>query len=45
MDIAGYLAINDRPETREMFSGFVIEPVEFRYTVGHAVGKELIITN
>lgn len=39
------LTINDRPETRDLFSGFTIEPIELRYTVGHSVGKELIVSN
>lgn len=38
------LTINDRPETRAMFADFTIEPVELRYTVGHSIGKELIVS-
>ena len=38
------LTINDRPETRALFAGFDIEPVQLRYTVGHAQGRELIIS-
>lgn len=39
------LTINDKPEVRDFFGEFAIEPVEFRYTVAHGTGKELIITN
>lgn len=41
------LTINDRPETRELFKGFKIEPVELSYSVGvgSTGAKELIISN
>jgi DNA adenine methylase len=39
------LTINDKPAVREFFGEFAIEPVEFRYTVSHGTGKELIISN
>ncbi|WP_129792572.1 DNA adenine methylase [Sphingosinicella sp. CPCC 101087] len=39
------LTINDKPEVRAFFGEFAIAPVEFRYTVSHGTGKELIITN
>lgn len=40
------LSINDRPEVREMFAGFAIEPVALNYRVGGGVtpAKELIIS-
>lgn len=38
------LTINDRPETRELFSPFDVKPIEFKYSVGHATGKELLVT-
>lgn len=40
------LTLNDRPEVREMFGEFAVEPVTFRYSVSakHGVGHELIIT-
>lgn len=40
------LTINDRPETREIFAQFEIEPVELTYRISGAptLGKELIIT-
>lgn len=40
------LTINDRPETRAMFAGFTIEPVQLSYRVSGGVteGRELIIT-
>lgn len=40
------LTINDRPETRALFGGFAIEPVELTYRVSGpaTVGRELIIT-
>lgn len=41
------LTINDLPETREMFSAYSVEPVEFRYSVStkHTIGRELIVSN
>jgi DNA adenine methylase len=39
------LTINDRPETREIFADFAIEPVKLRYTVSHTVGEELLVSN
>ena len=40
------LTINDKPETRELFAEFVVEPVTFRYTVGkHQEGRELIVSS
>lgn len=39
------LTINDRPETRELFVGFQVTPVDVRYSVKDVVGKELIVTN
>jgi len=39
------LTINDLPQTREMFGGFEVRPVELRYTVSHTVGKELLVAN
>lgn len=38
------LTINDLPETRDFFGEFEVEPVEFRYTVTHTIGRELIVT-
>lgn len=38
------LTLNDRPEVRDFFDEFEMQPVELRYTVGMAIGKELIIT-
>jgi DNA adenine methylase len=40
------MSINDRPEIREIFAGFAIEPVEVTYRVGGhpAKARELIIT-
>ena len=40
------LTINDRPETRAMFAGFKVQPVELTYRVSGRVteGRELIIT-
>jgi DNA adenine methylase len=40
------LSINDRPEVREIFAGFQIEPVKLAYSVsGQATeGRELIVT-
>ncbi len=40
------LTINDRPETRELFAGFHIEPVELTYRVSGppTQGRELIVT-
>ncbi|SNY53417.1 DNA adenine methylase, partial [Pseudooceanicola antarcticus] len=42
------LSINDRPEIRDMFAGFQIEPVRLKYTVaksGASEAAELIISN
>ncbi|AWK90312.1 DNA adenine methylase [Azospirillum thermophilum] len=42
------LSINDRPEVRELFSGFAMAAVPTTYTVGGGAGKtvgELVITN
>lgn len=43
------LSINDRPEIRDLFSGFAIEGVDVRYQVGgmdkQTIARELIITN
>jgi len=34
------LSINDRPEIRELFGGFYIEPVRLKYTVAAGAAKE-----
>ena len=42
------LSINDRPEMREVFSGFNIKPVRLKYSVrkeGLTDGKELLVNN
>ena len=41
------MTINDRPETRAMFAGFVIEPVEIGYRLSGKVtpGRELIVSS
>jgi len=42
------LTIDDRPETRQIFTRFNVQPVEVRYTAGglaQKVGRELLITN
>ncbi|MBR9763961.1 MAG: DNA adenine methylase, partial [Rhodobacteraceae bacterium] len=42
------LSINDRPEIRDMFAGFQIEPVRLKYTVaksGASEAEELIVSN
>ena len=42
------LSINDRPEIRELFGGFQVEPVRLSYTVSAGAGKEaqeLIVMN
>ena len=42
------LSINDRPEIREIFAAFVLEPVQLKYTVSKgeaSEAKELIISN
>ncbi len=49
-DIKGafILSINDTPEIREWFAGFVIDEVRLKYTVSRgaaAVAQELIISN
>jgi DNA adenine methylase len=41
------LSINDRPETRAVFAGFVVDPVQLSYSVSGGKGTkacELIIT-
>ncbi|HEY0116300.1 MAG TPA: DNA adenine methylase [Allosphingosinicella sp.] len=41
------LTINDKPEVREFFAEFTVQPVAFRYSVSkhHNDGRELVITN
>ena len=42
------LSINDHPEIREIFKGFNIKPVQFKYSVSQkdlTEGKELLINN
>lgn len=42
------LSINDRPETRAIFDGFIIEPVRLKYSVSSAGGTdaaEMIVSN
>ncbi|SLN75051.1 Modification methylase DpnIIA [Pseudooceanicola marinus] len=42
------LSINDRPEIREIFAAFVLEPVQLKYTVSKgeaSEARELIISN
>lgn len=42
------LSINDRPEVRELFGQFHMEPVRLKYTIGDGAAKdaqELIVTN
>lgn len=39
------LTINDKPEVREFFAEFAVEPVEFRYSLAERTGQELLITN
>lgn len=38
------LSMNDLPEVRQTFKGFSISRVEFKYSVAHSRGRELIIT-
>ncbi len=41
------LSLNDTPEVREIFAGFIIEPVSVRYSCGttKTVAKEVLIRN
>lgn len=42
------LSINDLPETRDIFAGFLVEEVRLKYTIGAGQGKdakELIVSN
>lgn len=42
------LSINDRPEIRDLFGGFMLDPVRLKYTVSNGAAtdaQELIVTN